>query len=266
MSALMMVISPAKTLDFDQPPTTEVATEIRFPEESAKLIDLLRHCTVADIRGLMSISSQLAELNVQRYSDWEWPMPQGLAKQAILAFQGDVYTGLDAASFSEAQLQEAQRQVRILSGLYGLLRPLDKILPYRLEMGTALASERGRNLYQWWGDQITDQLLQDMQEAGAAVLVNLASNEYFKAINKGRLSMPVITPEFRDYKNGQYKIISFFAKKARGMMVRYVLEHGIDRIEGLKDFKMAGYRYDPQRSDDKRICFLRDEPLEQGAS
>lgn len=263
MSALMMVISPAKTLDFEQPSSTEIATQIRFPDESARLIDLLRRCTVADLRGLMSISSQLAELNVQRFSDWQWPMPSDRSKQAVLAFQGDVYTGLDAASLSEAQLKQAQSQLRILSGLYGLLRPLDNILPYRLEMGTALSSERGRNLYQWWGNQITDLLAQDMQQEGASVLVNLASNEYFKAISTGRLSTPVITPEFRDYKNDQYKIISFFAKKARGMMVRYILEQGVDRVEGLKDFNMAGYRYDARRSDEKRICFLRDEPLQQ---
>ena len=264
MSALMMVISPAKTLDFEQPSTTEIATEIRFPEESSALIDLLRHCTVADLRGMMSISSQLAELNVQRFSDWQWPMPEGKSKQAIFAFQGDVYTGLDANSLTEMQVQQAQRQLRILSGLYGLLRPLDKILPYRLEMGTPLSNERGRNLYQWWGDQITELLTNDMEQEGARVLVNLASNEYFKAINKSRLPTAVVTPEFRDYKNGQYKIISFFAKKARGMMVRYILEHGIDRVDGLKTFNVAGYRYDPQRSDEKRICFLRDEPLQQG--
>ncbi|MHA7878179.1 MAG: peroxide stress protein YaaA [Saccharospirillum sp.] len=259
MSALMTVISPAKTLDFDSPSTTETATEIRFPQESSRLVDLLRACSAADLRGLMSISSQLAELNVQRFSQWQWPMPEGQAKQAVLAFQGDVYTGLDAASLTEAQLARAQEQLRILSGLYGLLRPLDRILPYRLEMGTALASDRGRNLYQWWGDQITERLKQDMADTGANVLINLASNEYFKAIRPAALEAPVVTPEFRDYKNGQYKIISFFAKKARGMMVRYILEQSVDRVEGLKEFTLGGYRFDPERSDERRLCFLRDE-------
>ncbi len=263
---VMTVISPAKTLDFETPSITRVSSQCRFEEDAADLIDLLRQYSVADLQAMMSISQKLAELNAERYSRWQLPMSNRESKQALLAFKGDVYTGLDAETLSKPSLKKAQSQVRILSGLYGLLRPMDRILPYRLEMGTRLPSERGGNLYQWWGDRITAQLEADMRENGAKVLVNLASNEYFKAVDPRQLSVPVITPEFRDWKNGRYKMISFFAKKARGLMVRFMLENKIRRVEDLKTFNLAGYRFDPAGSTELRWQFIRDENAQAEAA
>lgn len=256
---LMAVISPAKTLDFDTPAVTKQTSEIRFADQAADLIDVLRSYSVNDVRALMSLSEKLAELNVERFSNWQWPMPAQRSKQAVLAFKGDVYTGLDAETLGKAGLARAQQRLRILSGLYGLLRPLDQILPYRLEMGTRLPTERGRNLYDWWGTTLTETLDADMRASETQALVNLASNEYFKAIQPKRLSVPVIVPEFRDWKNGQYKMISFYAKKARGLMVRYMLDNDIRKVEDLKGFDLDGYRFDAARSTEQRWQFLRDE-------
>lgn len=259
MPAVMSVISPAKKLDFETAAPIETVTEGRFNQEAAELVDVLRTCTVGDLQGLMSLSESLASLNVERFSRWQLPMDPATSKQAVFAFKGDVYQGLDADTLSPAQIEQAQAQVRILSGLYGLLRPLDRILPYRLEMGTRLSTPRGRSLYDWWGDSLTDALADDARKAGAKTLVNLASNEYFKAVKPKRLPLPVVTPEFRDLKNGQYKIISFFAKKARGLMVRYMLEQDINSVEDLKAFDWAGYRFDAERSTAERWQFLRDK-------
>lgn len=263
---LMAVISPAKTLDFETPAITDQSTDFRFADEAAELIDVLRTYSVSDVRALMSLSEKLAALNVERFSQWQWPFSSDASKQAILAFKGDVYTGLDAETLGKRGLAKAQERVRILSGLYGLLRPLDRILPYRLEMGTRLRTERGSNLYQWWGSALTETLDADMRANGTRALVNLASNEYFKAIQPKQLSVPVIVPEFRDWKNGQYKMISFFAKKARGMMVRYMLDNDIRRIEDLKGFTLDGYAFDARRSTDTHWQFLRDQSRDAKAA
>lgn len=259
MPAVMSVISPAKKLDFETAAPVDTLTEGRFNQEAAELVDLLRTCTVGDLQGLMSLSESLASLNVDRFSRWQLPMDPAQSKPALFAFIGDVYQGLEAATLTAPQIDRAQEQVRILSGLYGVLRPLDRILPYRLEMGTRLSNPRGRSLYDWWGDTLTDALAEDVRKAGAKTLVNLASNEYFKAVRPKRLPVPVVTPEFRDLKNGQYKIISFYAKKARGLMVRYMLDHNVDSVEDLKAFDWAGYRFDAERSTASRWQFLRDE-------
>jgi len=259
MPAVMTVISPAKTLDFETPVAVGTSTEGRFNQEAAKLVDILRTCTVADLKGMMSLSDALASLNVERFSQWQLPMATERSKQALLAFKGDVYTGLDATTLTAGQLRQAQEQVRILSGLYGLLRPMDRILPYRLEMGTRLSNPRGSNLYDWWSDSLTRTLDDDLRKAGAKTLVNLASTEYFKAVKPKQLSVPVVVPEFRDLKNGQYKMISFFAKKARGMMVRFILENDLQSVDDLKAFDSAGYRFDAERSTANRWQFLRDE-------
>lgn len=259
MPAVMSVISPAKKLDFETSAPVDTVTEGRFNQDAAELVDVLRTCTVGDLQGLMSLSESLASLNVERFSRWQMPMDPAHSKQALFAFKGDVYQGLEADTLSPVQIQQAQVQVRILSGLYGLLRPLDRILPYRLEMGTRLSTPRGRSLYDWWGDSLTDALADDARKAGAKTLVNLASNEYFKAVKPKRLPLPVVTPEFRDLKNGQYKIISFYAKKARGLMVRYMLEQDITSVEDLKAFDWAGYRFDAERSTAERWQFLRKE-------
>lgn len=259
MPAVMSVISPAKKLDFETVAPVDKVTEGRFNQEAAELVDMLRTCTVGDLQGLMSLSESLASLNVERFSQWQLPMDPAQSKPALFAFIGDVYQGLEATTLTPPQVVQAQDQVRILSGLYGLLRPLDRILPYRLEMGTRLSNPRGRNLYDWWGDALTATLADDVRKAGAKTLVNLASNEYFKAVRPGLLPVPVVTPEFRDFKNGQYKMISFYAKKARGLMVRYMLERDIGSVEDLKAFNWAGYRFDAERSTAERWQFLRDE-------
>lgn len=263
---MMSVISPAKTLDFETPSITSRYSDCRFLNDAADLVDVLRQYSVTDLQALMSLSPKLAELNVERFSQWRLPLPEEQSKQALLAFKGDVYTGLDALSLSEAGLDKAQDQLRILSGLYGLLQPLDRILPYRLEMGTRLPTERGKNLYHWWGDRLTEQLNADLREKGARTLVNLASNEYFKAVNPKKLSVPVVVPEFRDWKNGRYKMISFFAKKARGRMVRFMIDNDIRDLEDLKAFDRDGYRFDPANSTETCWQFIRDEQQEASAA
>lgn len=254
---MLTLLSPAKTLDYETPVNTSLATLPDFLDQSALLIDVLREYSVDDIAALMSLSGKLAELNVGRYSDWRIPYPDGKARQALLAFKGDVYTGLQAEDFGEDDLQYAQHHVRILSGLYGLLRPLDLMLAYRLEMGTTLPNARGKDLYGFWGSRITDAINQELQQQGNAVVVNLASNEYFKAVQPKQLKAELITPVFRDEKNGQYKIISFYAKKARGLMTRFMIQQRIDRPEGLLDFNLAGYRYSAEDSIGNTWVFKR---------
>mgnify|MGYP001817168361 FL=1 len=225
---MLTVISPAKTLDFDTPPTTRRATQPRFIERSAELVEDARGLSPADIRELMGVSEKIAELNHRRFMDWGVPFSLDNAKQALLAFRGDVYGGLDADSLSKDQLGFAQKHLRILSGLYGLLRPLDLMQPYRLEMGLKFANRAGRNLYEFWGDEITLELNRELKKSRSTVLVNLASNEYFKAVKPRTLDAEIITPVFKDLKGDKYKIISFFAKKARGQMARYIIERELD--------------------------------------
>lgn len=241
---MFIVLSPAKTLDFESPlPALPPQTEPRFLDDSERLIRLLRVQDPAAIASLMSISDKLAQLNVERYALWQRDMRDEAARPAVFAFRGDVYGGLDIDSFDKSALRAAQARLRILSGLYGLLRPLDRIRPYRLEMGVALANPAGRDLYHFWDDRITHLLADDMRAAGSRVLVNLASQEYFRAVHEKTLGLPVVSPVFEDEKNGKYKIISFYAKRARGLMAAWMLKHGIDKIDELPGFKVAGYRY-----------------------
>ena len=252
---MLIVLSPAKTLDLETPVTTKLATTPDFLDRSGQLIDVLRRYSPGQISDLMSISDTLAHLNGGRYASWS-PDPHE-ARQAIMAFNGDVYAGFDARSLKPAQLAYAQSHVRILSGLYGVLRPLDMIHPHRLEMGTRLETAAGKDLYAFWGESVTG-ALNGVAEANASeVLVNLASEEYFRSVKPKLLSVPVITPVFEDWKNGKYKIISFFAKRARGMMARYAAVKGITEAAKLKRFKVDGYAFDKKASDETNWVFRR---------
>lgn len=257
---MLTLVSPAKTLDYDSPLATETHTQPRFTEHSQMLIETLRKLSVQDVADLMKLSDKLASLNVARYESWQPKHTQDNARQAVLAFKGDVYTGLDAASFSEDDFSFAQDHLRILSGLYGVLRPLDLLEPYRLEMGTKLTNARGDNLYHFWGDIITESLNDELAESSSEVVVNLASNEYFKAVKPKALRARLITPVFKDLKNGQYKIISFYAKKARGLMTRYMIQNRIEEPETLKKFDLEGYYFSAEESKGDTWVFLRDEP------
>lgn len=261
---MLIVISPAKTLDFDTPAVTQQSSRADFLDRSAALIDELRDLTPAAISRLMKISDKLGSLNYGRFQDWQAPVSAGMGKQALLAFKGDVYTGLDAESMGEDDLAFAQQHLRILSGLYGLLRPLDRMQPYRLEMGTPFANQGGKNLYEFWGDTLTLALDQCAADNGDDVLVNLASNEYFKAVKPKQLAVPVITPVFKDQKGGKYKIISFYAKKARGMMAAYIIKNRLTEVEAIKGFDSDGYRYSESMSDGNEWVFIRDHAGEAG--
>ncbi|QUM78139.1 peroxide stress protein YaaA [Moritella sp. 24] len=256
---MLIVVSPAKTLDFETPPTTEQYSQADLTVHSAELIDVCRQLTPMDLSSLMKISDKLAGLNAARFTEWTADFTPENAKQAVFAFKGDVYTGLDAESFSETDMAFAQQHFRILSGLYGLLRPLDLIKAYRLEMGTKLTNGRGTNLYQFWGDIVTDKVNDTLAAQGDKVLINLASNEYFKAVQKKRLKGQVITPVFKDCKAGKYKIISFYAKKARGLMARYIIDNQLKDVAELKAFDTDGYYYCEAESTDIELVFKRDE-------
>ena len=256
---MIIVISPAKTLDFETPPITQEHTQPDFLDDSAELIDALRKLEPDQIGKLMSISPKLALLNSNRYFAWQRPFTLENAKQAMLAFKGDVYTGLNADSMMPAELSFAQKHLRILSGLYGVLRPLDLMQPYRLEMGTQFKNPRGNNLYEFWGSAITEALNQALKKQNDGVLINLASNEYFHAVQPAKLNARIITPVFKDEKNGVYKIISFFAKKARGMMSRYIIHHQLSDPETLQRFDVAGYRFSAADSSTDEWIFTRAE-------
>ena len=255
---MLILISPAKTLDFDTAPTSAVFSQPTLLEHSQLLIDQLRQMPPQAIGSLMKLSDKLSSLNAARYETWSQPFDSENAKQAVLAFKGDVYTGLDAETLTQSQLDYAQRHLGILSGLYGLLKPLDLIQPYRLEMGTKLDNARGANLYKFWGDIVTDNVNRALIEQGDDLLVNLASNEYYKSVQPKRLNARVITPIFKDCKNGQYKIISFYAKKARGLMSRYIIENRIDSVEALQAFDIQGYYFSASESTDNELVFKRE--------
>ena len=255
---MLLVISPAKTLDYETPSTTKKFTQPDFLDQSALLIEELRELSPAAIGSLMSISDKLSQLNAARFQAWSTPFSPDNAKQAVLAFKGDVYTGLDAETLNDQQLSFAQEHLRILSGLYGLLRPLDLMQAYRLEMGTRFTNQRGKDLYQFWGSMITEQLNQELASQKSQVLVNLASNEYFKSVQPKQINGQIITPVFKDWKNGQYKIISFYAKKARGLMCRYIVDHNIDQPEKMKSFDYEGYAFNEAMSSDKEWVFTRE--------
>lgn len=254
---MLIVISPAKTLDFDTPPVTEKHSQPSMLDHSEKLIDILTTLSPSDIEKLMKISPKLAELNSERFHHWSRPFNKSNAKQAILAFKGDVYTGLEAEQFSEADFDYSQDHLRVLSGLYGLLKPLDLIQPYRLEMGTRLENTVGKNLYEFWGSDITQSINKQLQNINSKTLLNLASNEYFKSVKIKELNAQVVTPVFKDWKTDQYKMISFYAKKARGAMSAWVIQNQISERDELQNFDANGYQYSPNDSDELSPVFLR---------
>ena len=257
---MLTVISPAKTLDFETPPTTRKTSQPEFLQRSAQLVQDARNLDPGEIRSLMGVSDNIAELNHRRFMNWATPFSLDNAKQSILAFKGDVYTGLEAETLSAAQLNFAQKHLRILSGLYGLLRPLDLMQPYRLEMGLKFANSKGKNLYEFWGDAITDSLNGQIKKSGSKVLVNLASNEYFRSVHSGNLDADILTPVFKDLKGEKYKIVSFYAKKARGQMARFILDEELNDPAGLKKFRTDGYRYNKAESTAREWVFTRDKP------
>ncbi|MCQ3830133.1 peroxide stress protein YaaA [Microbulbifer elongatus] len=256
---MLIVISPAKTLDFDSEIPALDTTQPDFLKESAALIKELKALSPQDISSLMKISDKLGVLNYDRFHSWKRPFTDKNARPALLAFKGDVYTGLEAETMGKRDFAFAQKHLRMLSGLYGLLRPLDLMQPYRLEMGTKFANSGGKNLYEFWDGKITEALNTQLQALKSKELVNLASNEYFKSVQKKELQGEIFTPHFKDWKNGQYKMISFFAKKARGMMSRWAIDNRVKKAEQLKDFDVAGYYFSEEHSKGNDWVFLRDE-------
>ena len=256
---MLITISPAKTLDYESPLATETYSQPALLADSEQLINACRKLAPADIASLMKISDKLAGLNAARFEEWTPNFTPANSRQAILAFKGDVYTGMQAESFSTADFDFAQTHLRILSGLYGLLRPLDLMQPYRLEMGTRLKNARGKDLYEFWGDIITNQLNQALAAQGDQVLINLASDEYFKSVNTKKLDGSMIKPVFLDQKNGKYKVISFYAKKARGLMSRFIIQNKLTRTEQLPDFNLDGYQFDESQSKENEFVFTRPE-------
>jgi len=254
---MLTVISPAKTLDFESEPPVNSHSQPVFVQQSQQLINELTQLTATDIASLMKLSDKLSGLNAARFEQWHTPFDLDNAKQAVFAFKGDVYTGLDAETLDDKGLEFAQQHLRILSGLYGVLKPLDLMQAYRLEMGTKFANKKGKNLYQFWGEQLREHLAADPAMADET-LINLASNEYFKAVDAKNLNARIITPIFKDSKNGQYKIISFYAKKARGLMTRYIIDNNIDEPEQLKAFDTDGYYFSVEMSKGDDWVFLRD--------
>jgi cytoplasmic iron level regulating protein YaaA (DUF328/UPF0246 family) len=254
---MLIVISPAKTLNMEAEAPSDFHTTPKYLEKSQQLINTLKKKSIKKLEDLMGISTQLAQLNYERFQQWQYPYQPEEAKQAIFAFRGDVYTGLDIDTFSIDQLNYAQDHLRILSGLYGVLKPMDLILPYRLEMGTHLSIGRMKNLYEFWGQLITVDIKTALVSQNDDILINLASNEYYKSIDKKKLNAQIITPVFKDFKNGQYKMISFFAKKARGMMSRFILQNKLTKIEDLKHFEEDGYFFNDKLSTETSPTFTR---------
>lgn len=256
---MLVIISPAKTLDYESPLATERFTQPELLDQSQKLIKICRKLTPAQISGLMHISDKLAGLNAARFGEWQPDFTPDNARQALLAFKGDVYTGLQAQDFSEENFDFAQQHLRMLSGLYGVLRPLDLMMPYRLEMGIKLENPQGKDLYSFWGDRITEKLNQALEQQGDDVVVNLASDEYFKSVKPAKLRGSLIKPVFLDEKNGKYKVISFYAKKARGLMSRFIIKNRLSRSEQLVDFNLEGYAFDEAASAGNELVFKRPE-------
>lgn len=254
---MLLLVSPAKDLDFQPLAKPVNVTQPAMLAQSQQLADICKGLTPADLSSLMHISDKLAGLNAARFAQWQLPFTEQNAKAALFAFNGDVYQGLDAASLTDDDIAYAQQHLRILSGLYGVLRPLDLMQPYRLEMGTKLANPHGKDLYAFWQSSITEQLNRQLSALQTDVVVNLASQEYFKAVKPKLLQGRLISPVFKDFKNGQYKIISFFAKKARGLMARYIIEQRLTTAEQLKGFDLAGYQYSAEQSSADEPVFLR---------
>lgn len=256
---MLFVVSPAKNLDYDSPAPIDDFSYPDLLDEAAALVKICRQLSPQQLGSLMSISDKLAGLNAARFADWRTPFTEDNAKPAVFAFNGDVYTGLEAATLSAQDWQYGQRHMRILSGLYGVLKPLDLMQPYRLEMGTKLANSRGKDLYAFWHDSIVAKLNDALAAVDSDVLVNLASNEYFKAVQTKKLRASVITPVFKDTKNGQLKVISFYAKKARGLMARYIIEKKPNSVADLQSFDAAGYQFNAAMSSAKELVFCRPE-------
>ncbi len=254
---MLTLLSPAKTMGTPAIPEGLATTAPRFEQDSAVLLDRCRELDVAALRQLMKLSEPLAELNHERFRSMGFPFTRENAHPCLLAFQGDVFKRLDAATLSRTDLEWSQDHLRILSGLYGLLRPLDLIQPYRLEMGTRLSNDRGRNLYEFWGDRLARSLNEEIEEQSASAVLNLASNEYVKAVPTGELSAPMVTAAFQEERDGSLKTIGFLAKKARGMMTRYVVRNRIDSPDGLREFDDEGYAFRPELSDAGRLVFTR---------
>lgn len=256
---MLALISPAKTLDYESALPTDIHTLPRLIDQSQLLIDASRQLSASEIAQLMTVSEKIANLNVARFRDWNSDFNFSNARQAIFAFKGDVYTGLDAYALADREIEFAQKHLRMLSGLYGVLRPLDLMMPYRLEMGTKLANPAGSNLYAFWGETITQLINADLAETGSNVLLNLASDEYYKSVKESKIQADIIKPVFLDQKNGKYKVISFYAKKARGLMARYMIENQLNSAEDLKSFNTDGYYFDAESSLKGELVFKRDE-------
>lgn len=254
---MLTVISPAKTLDFETPALTDEFTQPAYLRQSRQLIKQLRKFSADDLSTLMGVSSNIANLNADRFRQWKTPFKPENARQALFAFKGDVYIGLDAYSMNENNIKFAQEHLRMLSGLYGLLRPLDLMQPYRLEMGTRLNTDLGDNLYQFWDNRITDAVNRELKFMDSPILINLASNEYFKSIKTKAIKGDIVTPVFKEYHKGKYQIISFFAKKARGLMSRYIIDHELTDVESIKDFNIEGYAFDEALSRGNDWVFSR---------
>ena len=249
------LISPSKTLNFDNNINCDITSKCRLIDYTSDLHKILISYSKNDLKNLMNVSDKIAELNYNRFKTWEDPSNSKTSKQAIYAFKGDVYSGLDAESIEEDKFDYLQNSLRIISGYYGLLRPFDQILPYRLEMGTKLENQNGNNLYKFWGDKITDVLNEDLDSND--IIVNLASDEYFKSINKDKIKSKIITPVFKEFKNGLYKVIAIYAKKARGLMSRFLIERKSTSIDDIKLFNINGYSFDSNLSNDSQLVFTR---------
>ena len=253
---MKILISPSKTLNFDDYNTYGKPTDCRLLSHTSELHKILTKYSINEIKNLMNVSDKIAELNFNRFKTWENPSESSVSKQAIYAFKGDVYSGLDVDTIKEDKFEYMQNNLRIISGFYGLLRPFDKILPYRLEMGTKLKNSKGKNLYEFWGGEITGLLSEDILNKDDHV-INLASNEYFKSIKVNSIESNVITPTFKEFKNGTYKTIAIYAKKARGMMSRYIIENELEDIEDIKTFNNENYTFDDSLSNSSNFTFVR---------
>ena len=254
---MLIIISPAKTLDYKTPFHIKGESTAPFLKESEALIKALKKLNPNDISALMKVSSKIAYLNHDRFAQWQLPFPENTTRQALLAFKGEVFNGIDAYAFSQVEMDYAQNHLRMLSGLYGLLRPLDLIMPYRLEMGTKLNIKKHKNLYEFWGHKITDKLQEVLNDQPENILINLASNEYYKSVKYKALNTKIITPIFKEAKGDTYKVIAIFAKKARGLMTRYIIKNRIETPEELKLFDAVGYYFNEALSNESDYVFTR---------
>lgn len=254
---MLLVISPAKTLDYESPVNTTTYSQPDYLDHAQLLVERARRYSAQDLMKIMEVSEKIADLNVERFRDWHTPFTPKNVRQALLAFKGEVYGGLEAETFSEDDFAFAQDHLRILSGLYGLLRPLDLMQPYRLEMGRRIDNLRGKNLYEFWGSIITEGLNAQLHELGSKTLINLASAEYFKAVKPKLLQAEIITPEFKDYKNGEYRMLGVYAKRARGLLSRYIIQKRITSPEEIKGFAAEGYGFNESLSRGNQWVFSR---------